>query len=111
VILDDGREFFDKYRSCASMAGQPGVADAFLKLVFERGYDPDWCSRVSIREGELYRLPAEILACGFDRDDLCWLAAAYNSPEPAEVLNAVDSDYAEWGQQIADAGIAVRQIC
>lgn len=111
LILDAGTEFFDKYRSCASRSGQPGVADAFLKLMFERGYDPDWCSRVTIRDGELYLLPAAVLASGFDRDDLCWLAAAYNSPGPAEVLNAVDSDYMEWAEVIADAGLAIRELC
>ena len=111
LILDAGSEFFDKYRSCASMAGQPGVADAFLKVVFERGYDPNWCSRVTIQNNEIYLLPLEILASGFDRDDLCWLAGAYNSAEPAEILNAVDSDYQEWTECIAHAGIIVRELC
>lgn len=111
VILDIDDIFFTKYRSCSSMAGQPGVGDAFLKVVFERGYDPNWATRVLIVEGELYRLPEIILSSGFDRDDLCWLSAAYNSPQPSEVLNAVDSDYREWAEVISDAGISVREIC
>jgi hypothetical protein len=111
LVLDAESEFFDKYRACASMAGQPGIADVFVKLVFERGYDPAWCCRVKIRNAADYILPQAILDSGFDRDDLCWLAAAHNCGEEAEVLNAVDSDYAEWSDEIAAAGIAVREIC
>lgn len=111
VILDNEAEYFDKYRAHCSMHGQPGIGDAFLRAIYERGYT-DWIVRVDISDGAGgYRLPAEVVASTFDRDDLLWLAGAVNAPSKAHVVNAVDSDYREHEELLRRNGISVRELC
>lgn len=111
VVLDAGSEYFDKYRAHCSMQGQPGVGDAFVRLVYERGYT-DWAQRVEIRTGDgTIRLPPEITGSGFDNDDYLWIAGALNCPKKACVVNAVDADYHEHAELLNNNGLIVDQLC
>lgn len=111
VGLDEGSEVFDKYKSHCSFSGQPGVGDAFLRAVFERGYIPNWARRINIRLDSDINLPGSFLQCGFDNDDYVWIALAYNAGEPAKILNAVDSDYSIHHSDCASIGVLVEELC
>ena len=111
IVIDDGTLFLEKYKSHCSFSGQPGIGDAFLRAVFERGYSNDWVTRVTIVDGEGFRLPAAFLGCGFDNDDMLWIAAAFNGPLDTMVANACDSDYQDFEATIAGIGVAVLEIC
>lgn len=111
VGLDDGTEYFDKYRSHCAFEGQPGVGDAFLRVVFERGYT-EWAERIRIRdESNEFLLPAAILSSKFDPDDFLWLAGVLNAKSPSQIVNAVDSDYREHAALLAAHGIEVDELC
>lgn len=69
IVLDDGSEFLEKYKSHATFAGQPGIGDAFLRFVYERGYDTKWVTRVRIRADGSYLLPTAFTQSGFHDDD------------------------------------------
>lgn len=102
----------DKYKAHASFKGQPGVGDAFLRFVYEKGYDAAAVTRVDIRNGDgTWRLPANFLICGFDDDDLLWVSAAHNSPKPSQILNACDSDYDEHAAALAAIPVSVSELC
>jgi len=111
IILDSDSEYFDKYRSHASLSGQPGVGDVFLRMVYERGYVTSWATRITIRNGDDYLLPDSFKSSPFDNDDYLWVAGAYNSTSPSEIANACDSDYDECVDDLNAIGVRVNQLC
>jgi hypothetical protein len=111
VGLDEGTEVFDKYRSHCNFSGQPGIGDAFLRAVFERGYDPTWAKRVEVRNEHGLIIPEQLEQSGFDNDDYIWVAVSLNCGEPSTILNAVDSDYNIWRDLLKDLGVNVTELC
>lgn len=111
LILDDRSEYLEKYAAHANFSGQPGIGDAFMRLVYERGYDPGWATRVVIRNEAGYIIPQIFMDCGFHDDDFLWVAGAFNAPEEAEILNACDSDYFEHAADLAALPVSVRELC
>lgn len=111
VGLDDGSEILEKYKQHCSFSGQPGVGDAFMRAVFERGYDDSWAERVSVRANGNFKLPESFLSCGFDNDDHLWIAVAHNASVTASVLNAVDSDYQIHAEELGKLDLTIVQLC
>jgi hypothetical protein len=110
VLLDDQDLVLSYYRRKASMSGQPGSGDAFLMAVYQNSYNPERVLRIGLPEEHGRGLPESFVQCGFDADDMIYLALARNAP-PAQVLNAVDSDYTEFAVQIEELGVSVVQLC
>ena len=110
VSLDDGMEVLNKYKAHCSFSGQPGIGDAFLRAVFERGYVPEWAERVTVRDGAEILLPAAFLESAFDNDDHIWVAISYNSNHTPIIINAVDSDYRIFRAELDAIGVRVEEL-
>lgn len=110
VLLDDAGLILTYYRRKASMSGQPGTGDAFLMSVYRNSYNPHRVQRVSLPQVHGWGLPQAFVDSGFDTDDMIYIALADAAP-PARVINAVDSDYTEFGGAIAGLGVEVLQLC
>ena len=110
VIVDGADVVFSYYRRKASLSGQPGSGDAFLKALFQVMYDPDHIVRVDLAPAPTFGLPAAFVQSGFDPDDFIYVALAAARPNSI-IINAVDSDYQIHAAQIAAVPADVRELC
>jgi hypothetical protein len=110
ILIDVGGLILKYYRRKASMAGQPGSADAFLYQLTQVAYRGDVVLPVEVGGPPEFGLPNSFLACGFDADDRIYVALARACP-PSQVVNAVDSDYEEHAEALGGIGVSVRQLC
>jgi hypothetical protein len=101
---------FAYYRRRASLSGQPGSGDIFLRELFQVSYDPSCTIRVELLAPPSYGLPNAFVTCGFDADDLIYVALAGAHP-PSAVVNAVDSDYSIHAAQLASIPVQVQELC
>ena len=109
VVLDSDGEIQSEYRGYLRPSGQPGVGDRFYQLVLT-----DWtrCERVHLprrSDGEYADLPQAIIDAGFDVDDRKF--AAVSAREGIPVVNAVDSDWLDAFEVLAEHGVSVTFIC
>lgn len=110
VLLDDQGLALSYYRRKASLAGQPGTADAFLKFIYDNQYNEKLVKIVDVGEQPNFNLDEDIIESSFDIDDQIYIALAL-SGTPAEVVNAVDADYEENAGLLASKGVTVRELC
>ncbi len=114
LLLDDGWRIIREYQSQLRSIGQPGVGDAFLRAVLTRHADPSWCTLVPITahaERGFEEYPADPALTAFDPSDHMFVAVALAGPQPAVVLNAVDSDWWEHRDALQRNGVRVEFLC
>lgn len=114
LLLDDGWRIIREYRNQLRSAGQPGVGDAFLRTVLTRHADPTWCTLVPITpdpERGFEEFPADPDLAAFDPSDRKFVAVARAGPQPATVLDAVDSDWWEHRHALEGNGVTVEFLC
>jgi hypothetical protein len=110
VVVDMAGAIQDEYRRNLNPAGQPGVGDRFLHLIFYS--DPKIVERVDLLvndDGQYSDLPPALIESGFDPSDRKFAALACK--ENISVVNAVDSDWIEHAQILVDEEISVRHLC
>lgn len=103
-------DFLKKYSHHCSHAGAPGVGDAFFVWLRDNA---GVLSQVSLDwEAESpTAFPADPSLAGFDFDDRLWVAGVIAHPEPAYIVNCVDSDYAHHKQELEAHGVTVLELC
>ena len=114
LLLDDGWRIIREYRNPLRGVGQPGVGDAFLREVLTRHADPSWCTLVPITdhpERGFEEYPADPDLEAFDPSDHKFVAVALAGPQPAFVLNAVDSDWWEHREALERNGVRIEFLC
>jgi hypothetical protein len=116
VLLDDGLRVLQEYMDNLSMSGQPGVGDFFMKWVWENQAVPDHCMRVTITlrlddPDDFEEFPYDPDLAAFDRSDRKFVALALASSLRPTVLNAVDSDWWNYGPALARHGVLVDNLC
>ena len=116
VLLDDANTILREYRRRLSLSGQPGMGDMFLKWVHDRQATPEFCQIIHITptegsEENYVEFPADERLQGFDRSDRKFVAVALASGMEPEILNAVDSDWAQYDAALQDAGLHIRYLC
>lgn len=110
ILLDAADIVCGFYRRKASMSGQPGSGDAFLRALFQVSHDPSRTIRVNLPTGRSFGLPNSFTSCGFDPDDFVYVALV-RSQSNAAVANAVDSDYSIYAADLAAIGVNVVELC
>jgi len=110
VLIDDRGQVLAFYRRKASLAGQPGSADAFLKFLHDNQHNEDAVEICDIGEFPSFDLDEIILESMFDPDDRIYVALSL-SAEPSELVNAVDSDYQENADLLTEVGVVMRELC
>ena len=116
VVLDNGMRILDEYLRHLSLAGQPGLGDAFMQWVWENQAVAERCERVALSliggvENEFQQFPIDPALRDFDHSDRKYVAVALASKKNPEVLNAVDTDW--WNHRIAlqRNGVRLRFLC
>ncbi len=116
IVLDDGMRILNEYMRKLSMAGQPGVGDAFMKWVWEHQAVGSRCERVHLTQNssdpdDFLEFPADPDLGTFDRSDRKYVAVARVSSNHPQVLNAVDTDWWHYREALERNGIRLRFLC
>jgi hypothetical protein len=115
VAIDLGGLILEEYRHKLSLAGQPGVGDAFLKWVFDNQAVIDRCDQVEITpmdDDHFVEFPHHDKDLEkFDRSDRKFVAVACAHPEKPPILEAADVKWFGWAPALKRAGVEVRFLC
>lgn len=116
ILLDDALLILREYMRNLSMSGQPGPGDFFMKWVWTIQGHPDHCRQIAITQRRddptnFVEFPADPDLTGFDPSDRKFVAVALASNNTPEILNAVDSDWAEHYAALTRHGVCVTFLC
>ncbi len=114
ICLDDGDRIFKEYRANLSMSGQPGVGDEFIYWLHQNQYTPSVCERVAIREHRergFEEFPDDPALTAFDPSDRKYVAVVLASEHSPQILNAVDSDWRDFENELSMHEISVTELC
>ena len=112
LVLDDGGEIEREYAAHLKRSGQPGVGDEFFFEINRHGYGPN-CERVAITpcNGSYAEFPSDAALARFDLSDRKFVAVALTSLHGPVVVNAVDSDWRDYQQELEATGVRIEQLC
>jgi hypothetical protein len=114
IVIDTGGSILSEYLSARSRA-QPGVGDRFVQWVINVQGDDDRCERVSIRTSNNDRaweeFPADPSLFGFHWDEQKFVTVALTSERRPTIVNAVDSDWAQYADALRSTGVDILCLC
>jgi len=114
VVLDESGLILKEYRRYLSPSGQQGVGDAFFKWLWQVQADPSFCENVVIRpdgKGSFYEFPNDPALTNFDLNDHKFVAVAKKSVNNPKILNAVDTDWWEFKEELERNDVYVENLC
>ena len=114
LLLDDSHLILQEYRRNLSMAGKPGVGDAFFRWLWNNQANPQHCRAVPITPDpnrEFAEFPDAPALTDFDRSDRKFVAVAIASKTTPEILNAADTDWRQHRAALLQHGIRVTFLC
>ena len=115
IAIDDRGLILEEYSGYLNHSGAPGVGDKFYKHVFNTQYEENKCVRISIHpisDRRMFReFPTAPGLTGFDRSDRKFVAVALTVNGTAPILNAMDSDWADYEAELVAEGLTVIQLC
>ena len=114
VLLDDDNLILCEYRKRLSFSGQPGPGDAFFKWLWDNQGNPDHCRKVAVTthsDRGFVEFPNDLDLSSFDRSDRKFVAVALTSGTEPKVLNASDTDWWHYLQELQQHGIEVVFLC
>ena len=116
IALDFGDRIFTEYRTNLGMSGQPGVGDAFMRLVATNRFNPERCEQVELHvvgptDNDFSEFPADPALASLDPADRKFVAVA-NAPQPGRVLHVgIDRDWKRHQVALAAAGVNLSFRC
>lgn len=113
LVIDSGDEIFDEYRQQLEMSGRPGIGDRFMKWVHDNRWKLPEGNRVKITQtGSTYAECPDILkTINFDKSDEKFVAVANAHPLKPPILQATDSKWWGWKEDLASVDINVYFLC
>lgn len=114
VSIDSMELIFKEYFTHASLSGQPGIGDAFLKRLWDNQYNDSICEQVDITPHpvrEFEEFPDDESLADFDRDDRKFVAVAVGSRFDAVICNATDTDWWDYRHAFKKLGITIQFLC
>lgn len=118
VLIDDNdnQHILTEYRKRLSHSGQPGLGDAFFKWLFTNQENTSLCRKVKITDSDpaglvFEEFPNDPNLNDFDRSDRKFVAVAIASGETPDILNACDTDWWEFQNELLAHGVRVRFLC
>lgn len=113
VFLDDGGRIMEEYRRNLSGKGEPGAGDAFLKWLLTEEWSGKRVTRIMItsrpdEEEDFVELP---VGNDYDPSDRKFLAVAAASPKHPPVLQALDSKWWGWQDELREIGVKIHFLC
>lgn len=116
LSLDDGDLIFSEYLQNLSLAGRPGVGDAFMRWVHDIRFDDAICTRVTLTQnGPEATDFAEYPQCGalgsLDPSDKKFVAVAYADPARPTLVVGIDRGWTDHASALDRAGMTVAFLC
>jgi hypothetical protein len=114
IVLDNGWLILTEYQNNVNESGQPGLGDAFLKWLLQNMWNPERCEQVHITpigDNSFAEFPTDPDLAHFDRSDRKFVAVALTSVNDPEIVNAVDSDWANDELALRRNGVRLRFLC
>ncbi len=114
IVIDTKWLIIEEYKNKNSQSGQPGVGDRFLEWLLRNQFNPKRCERVhvtQISENNFAEFPNSLSLAKFDLSDRKFVAVALTHPQKPSIANAVDSDWREHEQALAEHGIKIDFLC
>jgi len=113
LVLDSSRLIIREYENKNSRSGQPNVGDAFLKWVLTH-QATERCEQVlitQIAENDFAEFPRSPDLAKFDPSDRKFVAVALTHPVKPAIANAVDSDWRNYEEALANHGVSLNFLC
>jgi len=116
VAIDGLGLILDEYSRHLQFKGSPGVGDKFFKYVFDNQLVSARCQLITITREQgnpenFVEFPKAAALRHFDFSDRKFVAVSLASPDSPPILNATDSDWANFAPPLAASGIVVEQLC
>ena len=115
VVLDQDNRLLDEYQQSMKSSQQPSTGHAFLRWLFQEGWNPVVCDRVQIHcsdeINQVFReFPDHPHLENFDVSDRKFVATANAHPATAAILQAVDAKWRGWEPALLECGIRIDWI-
>lgn len=114
VAIDDAQRILSEYRTHCAFSGQPGVGDAFFRWLWNQQGNPEKCVAVSITPNTgrgFDEFPDDPRLNAFDPSDRKFAAVSRAAGDTPAVLNAVDTDWWDARDALAENGVLVDFLC
>jgi len=106
LAMDDDSQILDEYLPYIRWHGELGVGDEFFKWVVDNHWNAERCHRVAIAT-----YPETPELANFDLSDRKFVQVALGHPERPPILNAVDSDWLDFAEALAQHGVTIQFLC
>ena len=114
LALDDARRILGEYLHKTHPNRSKGPGDAFVKWVLRNEHNLMRCVRVALTEtskDQFQGFPQDGELENFDPPDRKFVAVAIAHPENPPILQATDSKWLGWAEELARHGITVEFVC
>lgn len=113
IVVDDKWLILKEYQNKVNPKGQPGIGDAFLKWVLTNRANPKCCQQIAItpKNDNFQEFPDDASLTTFDPSDRKFVVVALRCPDRPPIINAVDSDWAEFYQALTQLGLTIKFLC
>lgn len=117
VAIDLEGLIIREYMNNLSLAGQPGVGDAFMKWLHRNQAVVERCEKVAITrpgagEGvDFPSFPEDKMLAGLDPSDRKFIAVSRAHPEAPPILEATDAKWWGWREALQRNGVMVHFLC
>ena len=114
VVIDDSYLILTEYQKQTNSNVSKGVGDTFVKWLLRNNANSRHCETVTITEikkNHFKEFPDPILEAKFDASDRKFVAVANAHPAKPIILQAADSKWLNWSEDLRSLGIKVDFIC
>jgi hypothetical protein len=117
LLVDDSRLILSEYVNALGHTGRSGAGEKFAKWAFSNQSNPEVVRKISITQRTDHgwrrfdQFPARADLQTFDKSDQKFVAVALASGDNPPILNAVDSDWWQHRDALAQAGVRVEFLC
>ncbi len=114
LLVDDRNLIRDEYMRNLDMSGQPGPGDAFFRWLWRNKDNERHCRKVAITPNDergFDEFPDDPDLAGFDADDRKFAAVAIAAGSAPKILNASDTDWRDYRQELRRHGVDVDFLC
>ncbi len=116
IVLDDRWLIMDEYKSNLRTHNGNEISDIFLKWTLTNRENSDRCVRVNINlrsndECDIVEFPSTSGLESFDREDRKFVAIAVAHDEHPPVLEAADSKWWDFQNELKACGVSVVFLC
>lgn len=116
LVIDDQFVILREYMRYLRSEGQPGVGDEFLRWILVNRTNEKHIVQVAITptadsKRDFVEFPTDEALKGFDPSDRKFVAVALVHPDHPPILNAVDTDWAEFKIALQAHGVESESLC